>query len=81
MKTRLYNFLNKYPDELLQMLNNNVSPEETADINTSLGYIQYFKNDIDSAISYYETAQKIYMELQMITKFLFVTHISPCLII
>ena len=64
MKTRLYNFLNKYPDELLQMLNNNVSPEETADINTSLGYIQYFKNDIDSAISYYETAQKIYMELQ-----------------
>ncbi len=64
MKTRLFNFLNKHPNELYEMLKGSISDEETADINTALGYIQYFKNDIDNAISHYENAQKIYMELQ-----------------
>jgi len=64
MKTELFKYLKNTPEELLALLDDDISKPECADIYTALGYIEYFKNNIEVALSYYELAQKIYMELQ-----------------
>ncbi len=63
METKLFKYLHNSPEELKELLEKDISKEETAEILVSLGYIEYFKNSTDTAISNFETAQKIYMDL------------------
>ena len=57
MDSRLYNYFKNSPQELNQMLaEENISLEKQGDIWTAFGYIEFFKNNIDEAISYYEKA-------------------------
>ena len=72
MTTGLFKYLRNSQEELNILLNNSsISQLDIADINTALGYIEYFKNNIDGAITYYETALKHYMELKYENKIAF----------
>ena len=72
MTTGLFKYLHNSQEELNVLLNNNsLSQIDVADINTAIGYIEYFKNNIDGAISYFENAMKIYMELKYDNKIAF----------
>ena len=63
--TTLFKYLNKKPLELQKLQDDtSLSKTEQAQVCTSIGYIKYFKNDMESAISYFEKAHNIYMELK-----------------
>lgn len=64
MKTELFLYLEKTPEELLKLSEETTCATEKADILVALGYIEYFKKNIDEALNHYEAAQKIYMEQQ-----------------
>lgn len=64
MKTELFSHLGKKPEELLKLIEDTSCSVEKADILIALGYLEYFKKNIDEALNHYEAAQKIYMEQQ-----------------
>ncbi|MCR4880395.1 MAG: GAF domain-containing protein [bacterium] len=72
MTTGLFKYLHNSQEELNILLNDaNTSKIDLADINTAIGYIEYFKNNLDNAISCFENALKIYMELKYDNKIAF----------
>ena len=72
MTTGLFKYLHNSLEELNILLNDaSTSKIDLADIYTSIGYIEYFKNNLDEAIASYETALKIYMELKYDNKIAF----------
>ena len=72
MSTGLFKYLHNSQEELNILLNDsNTTKLDLADIYTAIGYIEYFKNNIDGAILNYETAKKLYMELQYDNKIAF----------
>lgn len=64
MRTNLFNYLYKTIGELNELLTQETSPEQLADIHVSVGYIYYYQNKIDDAINSFETAKNFYMELK-----------------
>ena len=72
MTTGLFKYLHNSLEELNILANDaSTTKLELADINTSIGYIEYFKNNLDSAILHYETAMRLYMELKYDNKIAF----------
>jgi len=64
MRTNLFNYLYKTPTELNELLQTEQSPEVIADINTAIGYIAYYQNNIDKAINAFEIAKNNYIDMK-----------------
>ena len=72
MTNGLFKYLKNSQEELnVLSLDSNTSKLDLADIYTAIGYIEYFKNNIDGAISNYENALKLYMDLKYENKIAF----------
>lgn len=64
MYLRIFNYFDKTPDELNELLNSIDNQADKADIYCALGYFSYLKHDLDSAVDYYDKAYLIYTELK-----------------
>ncbi len=64
MKTELFKYLYKNQEELEILAKEETALDKQAEVNTALGYIYYYQNNIDNAENCFEIAKKNYMELK-----------------